>query len=221
MPERGKSIYLEGIGGAGKSTQVEFLLKHISSLGQRVILTREPGGNPAAEKIRGLIFSLKEKGVINADHQMALFFAARYLWVTEVVRPNLDKGINVVSDRSYFSTAAYQGYAEGGDLETIRKISDIVMDGCKPNAVILLDISPEEAALRRNERLENDPFDKTGLEYVKRLVNGYRDMAQNNWGDVPWIIINGEQQVEKVSDDIQRALNLSGLLEGQKRSTER
>lgn len=208
MPERGKSIYIEGIGGAGKSTQVEFLLKYISSLGQKVILTREPGGNPAAEKIRGLIFSLKEKGVINADHQMALFFAARYLWVTEVVKPNLDKGINVISDRSYFSTAAYQGYAEGGDLETINKIADIVMEGCKPNVVVLLDISPEEAISRRNKRGGNDPFDNEGLEYVKRLVGGYRDMAQKNWGDVPWVVINGEQPTEKVSNDIRSALDM-------------
>src|SRR5258708_1057899 len=207
MSERGKSIYIEGIGGAGKSTQVEFLLEYMSSLGHEVVLTREPGGNPAAEKIRGLIFNLKDKGIINADHQMALFFAARYLWVTEVVKPNLDKGTHVISDRSYFSTVAYQGYAEGGDLDTILKIADVVMEGCKPDAVILLDISPEEAAMRRSKRSESDPFDSEGFSYVTRLINGYRDMAQNNLGNVPWTVINGEQSVEKVSDEIKAVLS--------------
>ncbi len=81
------------------------------------------------------------------------------------------------------------------------------MDGCKPDAVILLDLSPEEAATRRNKRTDSDPFDSEGLEYVKRLINGYREMAQSNCGDIPWIVINGEQSVEEVSDEIKAALS--------------
>lgn len=97
--ERGRFIVFEGIGGSGKGTQIEIAGKLLENKGFKVITTREPGGIEPAEKIRQLIFDLRGKDLIGAEGQMALFFAARKLWVDGVVGPNLEKGINVLTDR--------------------------------------------------------------------------------------------------------------------------
>lgn len=126
MVERGKFIVFEGIGGCGKSSQIEPARDFISSLGYDVVTTREPGGTVPGEDIRDLIFALKDKKLINADQQMILFFASRYMLAKELIIPELDKGRIVLSDRLYPSTGAYQGYGEGADMDNILKTADVV-----------------------------------------------------------------------------------------------
>lgn len=120
MTERGKFIVFEGILGAGKKTQARLAKDYLISLGRRANYTREPGGVASAEAIRRLIFKLRGENLINADHQVALFFASRDFWVREFVAPNIGAGYDVASDRSYPSTAAYQGYGEGADVKSKR-----------------------------------------------------------------------------------------------------
>lgn len=205
---KGKFIVLEGVGGSGKSTQLVYASEHLTSLGRANVITREPGGVPEAERIRKLIFLLKGANIINADHQMALFFAAREFWVSGVVAPNIDKGVDVLCDRTYTSTGAYQGYAEGGNIETIKKMADIVMGNYKPNGIILLDISLETARRRVvRENGESDPYDEKGKDYFKRLIYGYREMASQNWGDVPWYVVNGEKSRAEVAKEVARVLD--------------
>ncbi len=204
--ERGKFIVFEGVGGSGKTTQIKLAQKFLEGKGLKVIATREPGGVEASEEIRKLIFVLREKNLIGPEGQMVLSFAARYLWLNNLVKPTLEKGVSVLTDRAHTSTAAYQGYAEGGDLGQILAISNIVMQGVKPDVVILLDISAETSIKRRVGGNEGDPFDAQGREYLERLILAYRKMAKTNWGDLRWFVVDGEGSIEKVHKKIAKLL---------------
>ncbi len=206
MNERGKFIVMEGVGGSGKGTQVERAKNLLTKNGLQAVYTREPGGLASAEKIRKLIFSLRDKKLIGPEGQMALFFAARKFWVDGVVAPNLAKGINVLTDRCHTSTGAYQGYAEGGNQKQILDIADVVLGDYKPDAVILLDVSRETSMFRRGKDVNGDPFDKETPEYFDRLIAGYREMARIGWGGLSWYVVNGEPIPEIVSESVAKVL---------------
>src|SRR4030042_5155301 len=201
--KKGRFIVIEGVGGSGKTTQVDYAHRLLRRNRIKVIKTREPGGIYAAEEIRKLIFNLRNEKLIGAEGQMVLFFAARKLWINNLVQPGINKGINVLTDRCHTSTNAYQGYAEGGDRKKILKISNIVMGKHKPNAVILLDVSPK-TALRRKQDKKGDPFDKEGIKYLQKLVFGYKKMAKEGWGGLKWYKVDGESDLKSVNNDVKK-----------------
>jgi dTMP kinase len=205
MYERGKFIVFEGVGGAGKSEQSALAVKYLQNCGKEVISTREPGGSPSAERIRELIFELKTNNLLTPDQQIAMFFTARDFWLREVVLPKLDSGMSIISDRTYTSTGAYQAHGEGGDLNTIERWVDCVVGRHKPDSIILIDVDASVAYGRVNP--DGDPFDKLGLPFQERVVNGYRQMAKTNWSGVPWHVVNGEQTIEEVHNSIKIVLN--------------
>lgn len=196
-----KFIVFEGVGGCGKGTQVELAKKLLKKNKIKVISTREPGGIESSEVIRQLIFDLRDKKLIGPEGQMVLFYAARKFWIDRVVRTNLKKGINIIADRSYTTTGAYQGYAEGGDQKKILGISEIVMGETKPDAVILLDVSADTSMKRRSDP-NGDPFDKENKQYFQKIIDGYRKMAKNRWGGLKWYVVDGESEPKKVSEDV-------------------
>jgi len=206
MNERGKFVIFEGAGGSGKGTQLEVARSLLVKNGFNAISTREPGGVGPSEEIRKLIFELKDKKLIGAEGQMVMFFTARKFWVDGLVAPNIDNGVNVLGDRGYPSTGAYQGYAEGGDQDRILKMADIIMRGYKPDAVLLLDVSAGTSRKRRGKDVNGDPFDRETPEYLDRVVGGYRDMAKSNWGDLNWFVVNAEPTPEVVSESIAKVL---------------
>lgn len=204
--ERGKFVVFEGVGGCGKGTQIEVAKNLLINNGFKVISTREPGGLKPSEKIRKLIFELKEKKLIGAEGQMVMFFTARKFWVDGIVAPNIHRGIHVLGDRSYASTGAYQGYAEGGDQRVILEMADIIMGNYKPDAVLLLDISGETSRKRRGKDVNGDPFDRETPEYLERLVVGYREMAKIGWGGLNWYMVDGEPEPSMVSESVAKVL---------------
>lgn len=204
--ERGKFVVFEGPGGCGKGIQIEIAKTLLLNNGFEVVATREPGGVGPSEEIRQLIFELKDKKLIGSEGQMVMFFTARKFWVDELVAPNINKGINVLGDRAYPSTGAYQGFAEGGDQEKILKMADIIMRGYKPDAVLLLDISSGTSRERRGKDVNGDPFDRETPEYLERVVSGYREMAKTGWGGLNWFVINGEPEPTMVSESIAKIL---------------
>ena len=206
MKERGKFVVFEGIGGSGKGVQINAAEKLLKKNGLEVIKTFEPGGVDPSIEIRKLIFSLREKKLIKAEGQMVLFFAARKLWIDGVVKPNIDQGIHILTDRSHTSTGAYQGYAEGGDQKIILEMADVIMGEYKPDAVVLLDISRETSMKRRGRNVKGDPFDKETPEYFDRLIAGYREMASTNWDNLNWFIVNGEPAPDVVSESVAKIL---------------
>jgi len=203
--KRGKFILFEGVGGCGKGTQVEKARELLTKNGLNVISTREPGGIESSESIRELIFLLKKERLIGSEGQLALFFAARKLWVDNLVKPKLEKGFNVLADRCYTSTGAYQGYAEGGNMNQILGIADVVMKDCKPDAVILLDISHNTSIMRRSDP-NGDPFDEEDIGYFKKVIRGYRKMAKDRWGELNWYIIDGEPDPKEVAESVKKVL---------------
>ncbi|MCX6705839.1 MAG: dTMP kinase [Candidatus Woesebacteria bacterium] len=201
MKKKGKFIVFEGVGGCGKGVQVKFVKKLLKRNRIKVIATREPGGIKSSEVIRQLIFDLRGQKLIGSEGQMVLFYAARKFWVDKVVNPSLKKRINVIADRSYTATGAYQGYAEGGDQNIILKISDVVMGQAKPDAVILLDVSVETSMERRKDT-KGDPFDKEDKKYFQKIINGYREMAREKWGGLKWYVVDGEPSIKEVLESV-------------------
>lgn len=206
MKETGRFIVFEGVGSSGKGTQIRFAHELLLRNGFEVVTTREPGGTDGGEEIRQLIFDLRGEHLITPGEQMVLFFASRRLLVKDVILPNLVGGKVILGDRFYTSTAAYQGYAEKGDLAKIEAIIRVGLKSFKPDAIVFLDVSAG-VAMERNKREGNDdPFDRSNVEYFERLVAGYREMAGTGWGDLRWYVVNGESTIEEVSKGVKRIL---------------
>lgn len=206
MKEKGKFIIFEGVGGSGKSTQIGRAKEFLESKGIPTVTTREPGGTHAGEHIRDLIFELKGEGLISGDQQLILFFASRYILVKEIGKPNIESGITILSDRLHPSTGAYQGYGEGADMERILKTADVVLKDLKPDAVILFRISAETALERSRKEEDNDPFDRTTIDYFQKVVDGYEEMAKTDWGDMRWYVVDGEKPIEEVFEEVKKVL---------------
>lgn len=204
--EKGKFIVFEGIGSAGKGTQINYADKLLQKNGIVVVKTREPGGTSGGEEIRQLIFKLKEADLITPGEQMVLFFAARRLLIKEIIEPALRKGKVSLADRFYHSTGAYQSYGEGGDMEKVLSLIEVGLGGFKPDAVVLLDVSPRTAMERIIRDKEDDPFDRLNKDFFEKVVNGYREMANDNWGGHDWYVVDGEMEVSRVSSKVRNVL---------------
>jgi dTMP kinase len=179
---RGKFITFEGGEGCGKSTQARRLKEELERRGIETVLTREPGGTPLAEKIRSL---LKDE---NADppcdrSEVLLFLAARAQLVEKVIRPALENGKWVISDRFSDSTLAYQGYGRGLPLKVLSETNAFAADGLKSDLTLLLEVSPEVAAARMRRRESEtgtaaDRIELAGDGFHERLRRGFRELAQ-------------------------------------------
>ena len=156
-------ITLEGPDGSGKSIQVPALAEFVRQLGYDVLTTREPGGTSIGDQIREVIMSMKNKSM-NPRTEILLFCAARAQIVSEVIRPQLEKGVVVISDRYADSTLAYQGYGHGLDLKVLRGILDFATGGLTPDLTLLLDVDVEGPAA--------PPTGRRRMEPVGRLCAG-------------------------------------------------
>lgn len=177
----GRFITFEGGEGCGKSTQVRRLVKALADEGLEVIVTREPGGTWLAEEIRRLLKDQDEDAPCSRA-EMLLFLAARAQLVKTVIRPALERGSWVISDRFRDSTLAYQGYGRGLPLEFIDRANDFACEDLKPDLTLLLDVDPEVAAarMRGREKATNtsaDRIERAGAEFHARLRSGFLAMA--------------------------------------------
>ncbi|NTW52192.1 MAG: dTMP kinase [Chlorobiaceae bacterium] len=173
-------ITFEGIDGAGKSTQVTMLKKRLQESGREVLTLREPGGTAVAEQIRELL--LESKHEITPVGELLLFAASRAELVQKVIRPALDKGSDVILDRFFDSTTAYQGYGRGLNLELLAEVNRIATFGLCPDITFYLDITPEDSLMRKfSEKSlplafdseELDRMESSGLEFYRRVREGY------------------------------------------------
>ena len=179
-------ITFEGGEGVGKSTQVKRLLNRLADRSIDAVRTREPGGTPKAEAIRSFILQGRSE-TWGAGAEAVLFAAARLDHVNQLIAPNLAKGTWVVSDRFCDSTRAYQGLTGGVDTKLIDALEDLALDGHTPDLTILLDMDPETAFKRVEQRaiedglaLTGDRFEKEELDWHRRLRQGFLDIADHN-----------------------------------------
>jgi len=200
---KGKFIVFEGGDKSGKSTQIELAQQYFLALGQKVLLTREPGGHgsPIAEKIRSIILD-KTHQEMDKRTELLLFLASRAQHVSEVVRPALEQGQMVLCDRFDGSTFAYQGAARHLDLKVIKMMNDWAKYGLEPDLVIYLDISPPEAEERRREA-KQDRLDNEAKNFHEAVRRGYLEQAgtKNNW-----VVIKGLGKIEDIAAPIRSAI---------------
>lgn len=177
MAQRGRFISLEGGEGAGKSTQARLLVAALAARGLDVVTTREPGGSPGAEEIRGLLVT-GEPGRWEPMTEALLHYAARRDHVARVIIPALRAGQWVVSDRFSDSTMAYQGYGHGLPRESIRRLDALVLDNFKPDLTVILDL-PVEAGLARagGRGGAEDRYERMGTAFHERMRAGFQDIA--------------------------------------------
>jgi len=170
MSELGKLITLEGVDGAGKSTHVEFIADRLRTQGRTVLVTREPGGTPLAEKLRELV--LNEP--MDALAETLLMFAARADHVRRLIRPALEAGSWVVCDRFSDATAAYQGAGKGVSIELIQRLAEATHPGLRPDRTLVFDCPYDVARQRLNatgRRL--DRFEREDRQFFERVREAY------------------------------------------------
>jgi dTMP kinase len=178
-------ITIEGVEGAGKSTQVARLAKWLESAGARVVPTSEPDGSPLGPWVRRV---LADRSPVDPLTECFLFATARAEHVRRVIRPALGRGAVVLCDRYADSTVAYQGYGRGVPLEVIAELNRLATDGLMPDLTLVLDLDPDEGLRRVRRRLAPagpregtgaaDPFERLGLEFHERVRKGYRAIQE-------------------------------------------
>ncbi len=170
---RGRFITFEGIDGAGKSSHIEPLAAWLRECGHAVLVTREPGGTPLAEKLRALV--LHEP--MDALTESLLVFAARRDHLQNVIEPALDAGTVVLCDRFTDATFAYQGGGRGFDHDVLAQLEDWVQAGRQPDLTLWFDIAPALAAERRAAARQPDRFESEDVVFFSRVRSGYAARA--------------------------------------------
>lgn len=204
---RGRFITFEGGEGSGKSTQAKLLAEKLRALGVGVKLTREPGGSPAAEVIRHILLSGAAKP-LGAEAEAMLFAAARDDHLATTIRPALEKGIWVISDRFADSTRVYQGTLGEVDPRLIRRLERIIIGDTWPDLTFILDVPADEGLRRAHRRRgegEVDRFESENTEFHSKLREAYRQLAASE--PARCVLIDSTQPKEKVAEQIWSVVN--------------
>ncbi len=198
---RGVLITVEGVEGSGKTTHCQLVAEWLRPRGLEVVLTSEPDGTPLGSAVRGLFESDGMPPTPLA--QTFLFMAARQQHVAAVIRPALERGAVVISDRFADATLAYQGFGGGMDLETIRDLNALATGGVMPDLTLLLDLDPAEGIKRISDR-ELDAFEKMDLAFHRRVREGYLEIAHADKSRV--VVVGAAQPKAALHGEIVRAV---------------
>lgn len=190
-------ITFEGIDGVGKSTQLNLLQEFLASAGKDVVRTLEPGGTELGQEIRHLL--LHRKGDVAPRAEALLYAADRAHHVATVVRPALAEGKFVLSDRYFDSSVTYQGAARELDVDQVRDISLWAVDNLLPDLTILLDLSAEQAMLRRNKTgVEPDRLEQEKVDFFERARDQYLKLAT----EPRFLIVDANLSVDEIQSQI-------------------
>lgn len=199
-------ITLEGIEGAGKTTQIAHMAAFLKASGRECVLTKEPGGTPVGEKIRAIL--------LDPDHQdldpmaeLLLYVADRVQHVKKVILPALGAGNIVICDRFSDSTAVYQGVSRGIDGDLIRQVHHLALGGLVPDLTFILDLDPAEGLGRAWREIRNGSrpaaetrFEKERLEFHEKVRHGYLELARREPGRC--VVVDAAAPPETVRETI-------------------
>jgi dTMP kinase len=201
---RGAFITFEGSEGCGKSTQVLRLAARLEQAGVRVLITREPGGTAIGEKIRDLLQFAPESFAMTPETELLLFEASRSQLVRELIRPALENGTAVISDRFFDSTTVYQGVARKLDPEIVATLNNFAVGPDRPDLTIVLDVDLETARARMLRRVRPvaavDRMEQEPIEFYERVCEAYRALAAREPDRC--LLINGAQSPDEIENQI-------------------
>jgi dTMP kinase len=212
----GTFITFEGIDGSGKSTQLKFLANFLRSQGGDVLVTREPGGTPVGLRLRAALLDAQEQ--VDPLTELLVFAADRAQHVRRVLRPALEAGQIVLSDRYADATKAYQGAGRGFSDELIAEIVELATEGLKPDLTLLFDLSVSESSARTRRRSEakqrGDRLDSEAADFHTRVREAYLDLAEREPDRFRIITTNGpvEETHERVKDIVVPFLEARGQM---------
>lgn len=195
-------ISFEGPDGCGKTTQIILLGEYLTQQGYSIRQTREPGGTDIGEQIRAVVHNTTNQEMAPRA-EILLYSASRAQLVDQVIRPALEAGQIVLTDRFFDSTFAYQGYGHGLDLGALRQITAFATGGLRPDLTVYIDIKPEVGLARRQngEDLEWNRLDALGLAFHRRVYEGYQRLIASE--PERWLVVEGNRPVQEVQADIQ------------------
>jgi dTMP kinase len=225
MPTRGIFITLEGIDGCGKSTQREMLASILRQRGFDVVVTREPGGTDIGEGIRQLMVSDASVNIAPTT-ELLLYVAARAQHVAQLIKPSLEAGRIVVSDRYTDSTVAFQGYGRGLDLDIVEKLNRFATGGLTPDLTIVFDLDPETARGRSGSRPVGGllgSFDEQNFEFHQRMRAGYLSMAKSDPSRIRVVDASGSAEdthAQVISLVLEKLEELGERAEGRRQEAE-
>ena len=199
-------ISFEGIDFSGKSTQIELLKDYLVEHNKKVEILREPGGTEISEKVRRILLDNKNEKMF-AEAELLLFSASRAQLVREKIRPYLQKGIYVISDRFHDSSTAYQGYGRGIPLDTVMKVHQLAIGDNIPDVTFFIDIPVGIANERKKKKskVKLDRIELADIEFYNRVRSGYLEIARQ---EERFKVIDGTQNIETIQNQIISELEL-------------
>jgi dTMP kinase len=201
-------ITLEGPEGSGKTSHIPYLVEYLREKGYTVFPTREPGGTSISEQVRDILHDLKN-AEMHPRTETLLYQAARAQIVEQVIKPRLDVGEIVISDRYYDSTIAYQGYGHQQDLEQVRALVKYATGGLTPDLTILLDLDIEVGLKRKlQNEVEWNRMDAYTVEFHQRVRRGYLEMIKAE--PQRWAVVNSERKWDEVQAELKKVI-IAGL----------
>ena len=207
---KGKFIVFEGIDGSGKTTQINQLSKWLISNeiipeNNQLVITREPGATKLGKSIRSLLLNNSREKSPDSITELLLYAADRSQHVNEIIRPTLNKGDWVISDRFCGSTLAYQGFGRKLNIELIKNLENIATQGISPDIIFFLDIPVEESIKRRINR-KDDRIEKEGIEFLSNVSLGFQALSEDsNWKKIS-AIDSKEQIISKIKSEIKKLI---------------
>lgn len=201
MVKKGYFITFEGADGCGKTTQSELVKKYLEGKGFDVIWTREPGSKGLGQKIRELL--LHYDGDVAPMCETFLFLADRAQNIEENIKPAVAQGKVILCDRHTDSTIAYQGFGRGKDIEHLNYLNNLATDTMKPDITFVYDVSTDVAQTRVGS--EKDRMESAGIEFHKKVRQGYLEIAKNEPDRVK--VIDANNSIEQVFEDTKKILD--------------
>jgi len=199
-------ITFEGIDFCGKSTQVELLKNYLIEKNKIVEIIREPGGTNISEEVRTILLD-KKNGNMFMETEFLLFSASRAQLVREKIRPYLEKGFYVISDRFHDSSVAYQGYGRGISIEAVSNVNSLAIGSTIPDITFFIDIPVEEAEKRKTGKsvTDLDRIEISEMNFYERVRNGYLEISKN---EKRFRIMDGRKSIEEIHKNIIREIIL-------------